>query len=69
MSFCLQSLLDLHEVASKNTDPQMADFLESEYLGEQVEAQKELGDYITQLKRVGPGMGEWHFDRVLNEKE
>jgi ferritin heavy chain len=60
-----QSLLDLHKTASKNNDPQMADFLESEFLEEQVESLKKLGDYITQCKRVGPGLGEWEFDRHL----
>ena len=33
------------------------------YLAEQVEAIKELGDHITNLKRVGSGHGEYHFDR------
>ena len=44
---------------------QMADFIEGNFLGEQVDAIKELGDYITTLKRVGPGPshGEYHFDR------
>lgn len=64
-----QSLLDLHKVAEERKDPQFCDFLEGEYLKEQVEAAKELGDMITQLKRVGPGLGEWHFDRMLQEKE
>jgi ferritin heavy chain len=41
----------------------MADFLEGNYLVEQVEAIKELGDHITNLKRVGSGHGEYHFDR------
>ena len=43
----------------------MADFLEGNYLAEQVEAIKELGDHITNLKRVGAGHGEYHFDRNL----
>ena len=42
---------------------QMADFIEGNYLHEQVEAIKEIGGYITNLKRVGPGHGEYHFDR------
>jgi len=58
-----QSLLDLHKVASGHEDAQMCDFLESNYLEEQVKAIKELGDYITQLKRVGPGLGEYIFDK------
>ena len=45
----------------------MSDFLEGEFLQEQVDAIKELGEYITQLKRVGPGHGEYHFDKELGE--
>lgn len=58
-----QSLLDLHEVATKYNDAQMTDFLEGNYLQEQVRSIKELGDYITNLKRVGPGLGEYMFDK------
>ncbi|KAK6170798.1 hypothetical protein SNE40_019103 [Patella caerulea] len=58
-----QSLLDLHAVADKHNDPQMQDFLEGEYLKEQVDSIKEISDYITQLKRVGTGLGEYIFDR------
>jgi ferritin heavy chain len=43
----------------------MCDFLESEYLEEQVNAIKELSDRITNLKRVGSGHGEWHYDKEL----
>lgn len=60
-----QSLLDLHKVADKHGDAQMMDYLEGEYLKEQVEAIKDLSDKITNLKRVGPGVGEWHFDKEL----
>ncbi|CAG0920895.1 unnamed protein product [Notodromas monacha] len=66
---CWDSLLDLHGIATKHNDAQFCDFLESEYLGEQVEAQKELGDLITQLKRAGPGLGEWQFDQMLLHKD
>ena len=62
-----QSLLDLHKVAENHEDSQMQDFLEGNYLQEQVEAIKELGDYVTNLKRLGPGHGEWHFDRELGD--
>jgi len=58
-----QSLLDLHKVCSSHDDAQMADFIESEYLTEQVDAIKEIGDHITQLKRVGPGLGEYMYDK------
>ena len=48
---------------------QMCDFLESEYLEEQVNAIKEVGDHITNLKRVGPGLGEWQYDQKLSSSE
>lgn len=41
----------------------MSDFIEGHFLHEQVEGIKQLGDYLTILKRVGPGHGEYHFDR------
>lgn len=40
----------------------MMDFIESEYLEEQVTAIKELSDHVTQLKRVGSGLGEYQYD-------
>eukprot|EP00745_Piridium_sociabile_P026352 TRINITY_DN41_c0_g2_i1.p1 TRINITY_DN41_c0_g2~~TRINITY_DN41_c0_g2_i1.p1 ORF type:complete len:171 (+),score=53.25 TRINITY_DN41_c0_g2_i1:285-797(+) len=60
-----QALLDLHEVADSHKDAQMTDFLESEYLQEQVTAIKEIGDHVTNLKRVGTGLGEYMFDQKL----
>lgn len=60
-----QSLLDLHKIADKHGDAQMTDMIEGEYLKEQVEAIKDISDKITNLKRVGPGLGEWHFDKEL----
>ncbi|CAG0887723.1 unnamed protein product [Cyprideis torosa] len=63
-----QSLLTLHALGAGHNDAQFLDFLETNYLEEQVNAAKELGDYITQLKRVGPGLGEFHFDcHLLHE--
>ncbi|KAH9527122.1 soma ferritin [Dermatophagoides farinae] len=58
-----QALLDLHAVATKHNDAQFADFIETHYLTEQVEAIKKLADYITNLERCGPGLGEYLFDR------
>jgi ferritin heavy chain len=63
-----QALLDLHGIAGKHNDPSLCDFIESEYLQEQVEAIKDLSDKITQLKRAGPaGLGEYLFDQKLND--
>jgi len=58
-----QSLLDLHKVADTHEDKQMCDWIEANFLTEQVEAIKELGDYIRNLQRVGTGLGEYMFDK------
>ncbi|KAF5759528.1 putative ferroxidase [Helianthus annuus] len=60
-----EKLLCLHAVADRNNDPQMADFIESEFLVEQVEAIKKISEYVSQLRRVGKGHGVWHFDQML----
>ncbi|PSS32712.1 Ferritin like [Actinidia chinensis var. chinensis] len=60
-----EKLLNVHSVADRNNDPQMADFIESEFLTEQVEAIKKISDYVTQLRLVGKGHGVWHFDQML----
>ncbi|CAD5330518.1 unnamed protein product [Arabidopsis thaliana] len=60
-----EKLLNVHKVASENNDPQLADFVESEFLGEQIEAIKKISDYITQLRMIGKGHGVWHFDQML----
>jgi len=58
-----QALLDLHKIASTKNDPQVLDFLETEYLQEQVDSIKEIAGFVTNLKRVGPGLGEYTFDK------
>ncbi len=61
------SLLSLHGVASSHNDAHLTNFLEEEFLDEQVEAIKKLGDQITRLKRAGPeGLGEYIFDKDLS---
>ncbi|XP_051130386.1 ferritin-3, chloroplastic-like [Andrographis paniculata] len=60
-----EKLLKLHAVADENNDPQLADFVESEFLGEQVDAIKKISEYVSQLRRVGKGHGVWHFDQML----
>lgn len=42
---------------------QMCDFLEGEFLKEQVESIKQIADFVTNLKRVGTGVGEYLFDK------
>ena len=42
----------------------MADFIESNFLHEQTEGMKKLSDYITNLERVGDGLGVYQFDKL-----
>ncbi|KAK4789477.1 hypothetical protein SAY86_016781 [Trapa natans] len=60
-----EKLLNLHKVAERNHDVQMADFIESRFLTEQVESIKKISEYVAQLRRVGKGHGVWHFDQML----
>lgn len=62
-----QSLLDLHTIAEEEGDVQLADFVESALLEEQVESMKVLSDYIRNIQRLGgTGMGEFLFDKEFN---
>lgn len=47
----------------------MCDFLEDNYLREQVESIKEIADHVTNLKRVGPGLGEYMYDKESMESD
>lgn len=60
-----EKLLNLHSVAERCNDKQMTDFVESEFLTEQVDAIKRISEYVAQLRRVGKGHGVWHFDQML----
>eukprot|EP01134_Creolimax_fragrantissima_P004547 CFRG4547T1 len=63
------SLLNLHKTAEENNDAQMTDFID-DFLLEQVNAQKELADLITNLKRVGgDSLGLYLFDQQLHKKD
>ncbi|KAK9150049.1 hypothetical protein Syun_008358 [Stephania yunnanensis] len=62
-------LLDLHKVASKNNDPQMADFIEGDFLTRQVDIVKKISEYVAQLRRIGKGHGVWHFHQMLLQDE
>ncbi|XAR60773.1 Ferroxidase [Bertholletia excelsa] len=60
-----EKLLNLHKVASESNDVQLADFVESEFLNEQVEAIKKVSEFVAELRRMGKGHGVWHFDQML----
>ena len=76
IQFVNTCLLNLHGLAGSNNDPHLSDFLEAKYLDEQVrgsgggetesvqvESIHNLGKMITSLKRAGPGLGEFLFDK------
>ncbi|CAO2636838.1 Ferritin heavy chain [Lemmus lemmus] len=59
-----QSLLELHKLATGKNDPHLCDFIETHYLNEQVKSIKELGDHVTNLRKMGApeaGMAEYLF--------
>ncbi|XP_035583431.1 ferritin, mitochondrial-like [Zalophus californianus] len=61
-----QSLLELHKLATDKSDPHSCDFIETHYLNEQVKSIKELGDHVTNLRKMGApesGMAEYLFDK------
>ena len=58
------ALLALHSLAEKNKDSHTSDFIDGNFLCEQVDAIKELTGHICNLHRVGKtGHGEYHFER------
>lgn len=64
--FVYKKLQDLHRVAERADDAGMQDFIEK-YLGHQVDAIKEVADYVSQIKRVGTPHGVYHIDLQLRE--
>lgn len=61
------SLLKLHALADETNDPHLADFIEEQFLDDQVESLKEIADLITQLDRCGnEGLGLYLFDQKLS---
>ncbi|XP_047129930.1 ferritin, heavy subunit [Hydra vulgaris] len=59
-----ESLLNVHAIAGKHSDPHLCDFLESEFLDEQVESINEIAKLITNAKRCGDGLGVYQFDKL-----
>ena len=61
-----KALIELHKVADGHGDAQLCDFIESEYLAEQVTAEKEVGDLLTKMKHTGSeGLGLHIIDKEL----
>lgn len=59
-----QSLLNLSKIASQHDDPELEDFINSQFLHEQMHDIKKSADMITQLQLAGPtGLGLYLFDK------
>lgn len=61
-----QSLLDMHKAAGDKNDAQFTDFIEGEFLKEQVEAIKDIADLVTKMKRAGDGLGLHIIDKEMS---
>ena len=59
-----ESLLKLHKLGETHNDPALTDFIEGEYLTEQIDAINELSVFISQLKIIGNSdTGLWLFNK------
>jgi len=61
-----EALLEVWRIASKSGDPQLCGWLTGHLLNDQSELIRKLAGYVTNLKRVGPGQGEFIFDQYLS---
>jgi len=61
-----KTLLHLHQVAGERHDPNLSDFLETNFIEGQVKDIKKIADYVATLERVGDeGLGVYLFDQEL----
>ena len=59
-------LLNLHKIAETENDPQFSDYIEGEYLKEQVEAISELSKIVSVIERFnGDQHAIWNFVKSL----
>jgi len=64
-----ETLLELHKLTTHYADPHM-DLIIKKYLCDHVEIIKKLGGHVTNLKRVGPKLGEYIFgQKTLNAED
>ena len=57
------SIRSIHDAAQQAGDPHLTMFLEDVFYTEQIKAEQELNGYLAMIRRVGPGVGEYLFDR------
>ena len=57
-----EELLSLRTLAEKHQDNHLCDFMEEYFLQPKVELLKEICDHVTNLRRVGDGLGVYQYD-------
>jgi len=61
------SLQGIAQIASRDDDHELEDYISSEFLREQSKDIKEAADLVTQLRLAGPtGLGLFYFDKTLS---
>lgn len=58
------SLIAIHKTSDEKNDYHLSDFLESEFLDEQVQSINEISKLITKAKLCGIGLGTFQFDKL-----
>jgi ferritin heavy chain len=60
------NLIKLHRIADMEKDPQFCDFLEGNYLNEQVESISKISKYISVIERLGNDQhGIWNYLKTV----
>lgn len=62
--FLPQALLELYMVSLQHDDIHAATYVQTTFIHPQVEKIFTISQYITNLERVGPGLGEYMFDKL-----
>jgi ferritin heavy chain len=58
-----EAILALHDIADAHKDAHLCDFLEGNFLNEQVDSINELSKLVVNAKRCGDGLGVYQFDK------
>ncbi|CAM6129772.1 unnamed protein product [Calypogeia fissa] len=65
-----EKLYTLHEIAEDAHDVQLANYVKSHWLSDQIEDIKKVSKFVAQLRRIGRnGHGVYYWDRQLLEEE
>lgn len=59
------SLCNMHTLAEEHNDGHLADFLEANFLDEQVKSIRDLAGMISRLQLAGEGYGTYMFDQEM----